>query len=65
MQQMKPLGEAADYLGVSTVKMWQLVRDGLLKTYADPLDKRRKLFKLVDLNRFKKYSTVKPKRKTA
>jgi len=65
MQQMKPLGEAADYLGVSTVKMWQLVRDGHLKTYSDPLDKRRKLFKLADLNRLKKYSTVKPKRKMA
>lgn len=64
MATMMQLGEAADYLGVSRVKMWQMVRDGLIAYEEDALDRRVKLFRVSDLNKFKKRSTRK-ERKTA
>ena len=38
-----PLTDAAEYLGVSRVKMSQLVREGTVPYVASPLDKRVKL----------------------
>jgi hypothetical protein len=64
MATMMQLGEAADYLGVSRVKMWQMVRDGLIAYEEDALDRRVKLFQVSDLNKLKKRSTRK-ERKTA
>ncbi len=37
------VAEARKLLGVSTVKMAQLLKDGLVHFYSDPLDKRVKL----------------------
>ena len=45
------LREARDRLGVSKVKMIQLVRESGVKLYDDPLDKRKKLIKSEDLDR--------------
>ncbi len=49
-----PLMEAARYLGVSRVKLAQLVRDGVLPYTTSPIDKRVKLFKKSDLDAFKR-----------
>lgn len=35
--------DARKLLGVSNIKMANLIRDGYLKTYENPLDKREKL----------------------
>ena len=45
--------EAAHYLNVSRTKIWNLVRKNKLKTHKDPLDERRKLIKVSDLDRLK------------
>lgn len=34
---------ARNILGVSRTKIWRLVREGTLRAYANPLDKREKL----------------------
>jgi len=47
------LGEAARYLGVSAGKVRRLVEEGRLGCDVDPLDKRRKLVKVADLERLK------------
>ena len=41
--------EAAALLGVSHAKMWQLVKDGVLVTEANPLDRRQKLVLVTDI----------------
>ncbi|MEJ7575926.1 MAG: hypothetical protein WKF74_02855 [Pyrinomonadaceae bacterium] len=38
-----PVSDARKLLCVSTVKMSQLIRDGYLRVFPDPLDKRVKL----------------------
>jgi excisionase family DNA binding protein len=43
------VGEARAYLGVGKIKMAALIRDGVLKTQRDPLDKRIRLIKRVDV----------------
>ena len=43
------LREAREGLGVSKVKMIQLVRESGVKLYDDPLDKRKKLVKRDDI----------------
>jgi excisionase family DNA binding protein len=35
--------EATRYLGVSTATMARMIRDGRIKTYQHPLDRRKKL----------------------
>jgi excisionase family DNA binding protein len=42
--------EAREYLGVSEPKMWRLIRDGVITTQRDPLDKRKRLVKRGDLD---------------
>lgn len=46
-----PLQEAQTLLGVSHQKMTNLVKEGLLKIYRDPLDKRKKLVRRAELAR--------------
>jgi len=48
------IAEAKELLGVSRTKIWHLVRTGALKSYASPLDARRRLFKRADLEKLKK-----------
>ncbi len=45
--------EAATYLGVSRFKLARLIRDGELRAYVTPLDKRRRLIKRADLDALK------------
>lgn len=56
MMDTLPLAQAAQYLGVSRRKVWQLVKKGQLKAERDPLDERRKLVKVQDLERLKETS---------
>ena len=41
--------EARDFLGVSNRTMARLVREGTVSVQVDPLDRRRKLVKVSDL----------------
>jgi excisionase family DNA binding protein len=51
------LTEAAAYLGVSTRKMSQMVKDGAIKNVVvDPLDKRRRLVAVSQLDDLKQRS---------
>jgi hypothetical protein len=50
------LGEAARYLGVSAGKVRRLVEEGRLGCDIDPLDKRRRLVKVAELERLKQSS---------
>ncbi|GBC78592.1 hypothetical protein HRbin08_02088 [bacterium HR08] len=53
-----PIGEAAEYLGVSRRKIWQLVKRGELPSRPDPLDRRRKLVRVEDLDKLREGSYV-------
>lgn len=48
-----PLMQAAEYVGVSRVKLGQLVKEGIIPYVTSPLDKRVKLFKRADLEQLK------------
>jgi len=41
--------QAGEYLHASKDKMWRLVKEGVLPTYSDPLDKRKKLVRKDDI----------------
>ena len=41
--------QATAYLGVSSKTMSRLIRDGIVKTYDHPLDRRKKLLRFADL----------------
>jgi excisionase family DNA binding protein len=45
--------QATAYLGVSSKTMSRLIRDGVIKTYDHPLDRRKKLVRLSDLSALK------------
>src|SRR2546428_4603 len=45
-----PLLRAAEYIGVSRVKLAQLAKEGTIPYVTSPLDKRVKLFKRADLD---------------
>jgi excisionase family DNA binding protein len=45
--------QATAYLGVSTKTMTRLIRDGVIKTYDHPLDKRKKLVRFADVAELK------------
>jgi excisionase family DNA binding protein len=47
--------EAAEYLGVSRRKVWKLVKQRLLHSRRCPLDERKKLIRLDDLERIKNH----------
>lgn len=46
---MIQVADARKILGVSTVKMAQLLREGVLRAFNDPLDKRVKLVSLAEI----------------
>lgn len=51
------LTQAASYLGISTRKMAQMVKDGEIKNITvDPLDKRRRLVDVSQLDELKRRS---------
>ena len=45
--------QATAYLGVSTKTMSRLIRDGVIKTYDHPLDRRKKLVRFADVAKLK------------
>ncbi|HEV8634551.1 MAG TPA: helix-turn-helix domain-containing protein [Chloroflexota bacterium] len=53
-QEYLPLNRAAQYLGVSRVKLSQLVREGTIPYVTTPLDKRVKLFERRALDALKR-----------
>lgn len=50
------LGEVAEYLGVGRRVVSRLVKEGVIKVRRDPLDHRRKLVSVYELNKLKKQS---------
>ncbi len=52
------LSDAAAYLGTSAAKLSRLVSSGELSCSIDPLDRRRKLVAVADLNRLKEQSLM-------
>lgn len=50
------LTQAADYLGISLRKMAQMVKDGEIKFIVDPLDRRRKLISVAEMDSLKQQS---------
>jgi hypothetical protein len=52
------LAEAARFLGVSERKVWKLSKEGTVSCRQDPLDKRKKLFKIAELRKLKEASAV-------
>lgn len=50
------LTQAAAYLGISTRKMAQMVRDGEISVTVDPLDKRRRLVEVRQLDDLRRRS---------
>jgi len=48
-----PLMQAAEYIGVSRVKLAQLVKEGTIPYVTSLLDKRVKLFKRADLDQLR------------
>lgn len=55
--------EAQELLGVSKVKMTQLIHDGVVQTYESVLDKRVKLVRRTDVERLAR--TLRPRKKLA
>jgi excisionase family DNA binding protein len=50
------LTQAAGYLGISLRKMAQMVKDGEIKFIVDPLDRRRKLISVAEMDSLKRQS---------
>lgn len=45
--------DATLYLGISSRTMSRLIREGVIKTYPHPLDRRKKLVRAADITRLK------------
>jgi excisionase family DNA binding protein len=52
-EEFMKLKEAQEYLGVSRMKMWRLVKTGLLTVYENPLDRRERLVKREEVGELK------------
>lgn len=52
-EEFMSMTEAREYLGISKTKIWRLVKEGAIKTYEDPLDKRKHLVRLRDVEKLK------------
>ncbi len=48
-RELMTVREAREYLGVGKIKIAALIKDGVLKTQPDPLDKRLRLIKRADV----------------
>jgi excisionase family DNA binding protein len=53
MEQMVNHTKAAEYLGVSKVTLWKLAKERQLPVYTDKLDRRKKLYRVSDLDKLK------------
>ena len=45
--------EAQEYLGVSRMKMWRLVKQGIIPAYSDSLDRRKRLVRKEDIEKLR------------
>jgi len=59
MDELMQHGQAAEYLGISTVQLWKLVKKGRLSAYKGQLDGRKKFYKISDLEKLKGVKKVK------
>ena len=50
---MLSLSEAREYLGTSRMKIWRLVKEGVLPVFLDPLDKRKRLVRKSDVEKLR------------
>jgi excisionase family DNA binding protein len=55
------LSEVAGYLGVGRRVVSRLVKEGIIRIRKDPLDSRRKLVSLRELDQLKRQSSKKPR----
>lgn len=56
-KELYSIQEAAEYLGVSRVRIWKLVKEGVLITIKDSLDSRKSLISKEQLDKLKKTSS--------
>ncbi len=54
MDDYLPLGEAAKRLGISEFTMRRRIAEGEFAVWVDPLDRRRRLLRRRDLDRYKR-----------
>ncbi len=59
------VGEARQRLGVSNHTVARLVREGFLRTYPNPLDKRQKLVDAAEVERLRRGTQEAPEGKLA
>jgi excisionase family DNA binding protein len=52
------LKDAGGYLGVSKTWIWRAVKSGQIKVYQDPRDKRKKLVKKGDLEKYRQLRPI-------
>ena len=55
-QQRLTRRDAARFLGIDEKTLYRRAKEGLIKTYEDPLDRRKTLFDLKDLKRLRNLS---------
>jgi predicted site-specific integrase-resolvase len=55
-QQRLTRRDAARFLGIDEKTLYRRAKEGLIKTYEDPLDRRRTLFDLKDLKKLRNLS---------
>jgi predicted site-specific integrase-resolvase len=56
-QQRLTRRDAARFLGIDEKTLYRRAKEGLIKTYEDPLDRRKTLFDLKDLKRLRDQSS--------
>ena len=54
--------EAQEHLGASRMKMWRLVQDGILTTFSDPLDRRKRLVRKDDIEKLRQPKVIAKKK---
>lgn len=57
------IAEASELLGVSRMKLYSLIHDGVLPTYLRPLDYKRRYVKRADVLRLKEVVPAQPGRR--
>ena len=53
MQKLIPMKKAQEMLGVSKMKMYEMVKEGVLSSVPNPLDKRQKLVPVNEVKRLR------------
>jgi excisionase family DNA binding protein len=61
VKEVLTVSEAAEYLGVSRTKMWQLIKEGSLSSTQNPLDKRQRLISSCALEQLRSRGNQPPR----